>query len=209
MPIFLPSIIMKNIPSTMSFLYHVGGEIEHTPEILSDPINSEQWSTLTTLMTEPHSWDEYTSTIKNIRVYKGILSTITFINHVGARIKYSHIIEDDATTSEEWSTITHFMTPQYSWESYVSTMNIYSKIDRFHSIEKKVWHDLSIADYVFNNINISEVPNVSEWVIYKRNLLKLLSTPSAIIKDYDTTLNIYPIQPSISNSISTYIGSNF
>ena len=209
MPIFIPPDIMKYIPSTMSFLYQVGGEIEHQYYIPSDPTNFEQWSTLSKYMTKPYSWDEYTSTIKNIRVYKGITSTIQFIQTIGASIQHSDEFGDDPNTKEEWSTFTHYMTPKYSWECYLSTMNNISINNRFNIIENKVVHSLSICDYVFNNINASEISNISDWVIYKRNIIQLLSTPSALIKDYERTLDIYPIEPPVSSYISSCIGSNF
>jgi hypothetical protein len=206
MPLFLPHFVMKTLPSTMSFLYHMGGKMEHTNPILKDATNEIQWSKIKMNIDIDYSWDEYTSTVKNIRIYKGLTSTISFLNYKKAQLTHGEEICDDPNTKEEWSTISHYMNPRFHWEDYVSTMADFGIDSIIDNLKIKTSIDILECENIFNSINRHS--NISEWVIFKRNLYKFLSTPSLLERDYKTAINNYPIKPATLNIITNdYISS--
>jgi hypothetical protein len=196
MPIFLPPFIMNTLPSTMSFLYIVGGKLMHHNPILSDAKTSEEWDTLSKVMIPNFSWDTYTSTITNIKIYKGIASTLKIVNHLKGQYIHSDEIGDDATNEEEWSTISKYMTPSISWETYTSTITDIGTRENFNRLEGTINRDLESSKFIFNIKNQGKIDNIGEWVVYVRELRNLLSTPSAIARDYNSTILLYPKKPS-------------
>ncbi len=202
---------METIPSTMSFLYAVGGRIENkipiTPNFrIYEPTSEIEWSTINTHITPKYSWDVYTSTIQNIRVYKGITSTLRVLSHVNGKLEHGDEICDDPQTSEEWSTITHYISPKLSWEEYTSTIHHLMSTETaikydeyFKHLPSKIKADLEVCDKIFSIENENTITNISEVVVYKRNLLKFLSTPCVLLKDYTSTIQLYPRLPTDYN----------
>ena len=207
MPLLTPHIFMETIPSTMSFLYAVGGRIENNiPNIqnstIYDATSEIEWSTINTHINPKYSWDVYTSSIKNIRVYKGITSTLRVLSHINGQLEHGDEICDDPDNSEEWSTITHYMTPKLSWGEYTSTIHHLMstatavKYDEyFNFLPSRIIADLEKCDKIFSIENENTITNISEFVVYKRNLLKFLSTPCVLLKDYTSTVQLYPRIP--------------
>jgi hypothetical protein len=210
MPDFLPPFIMKLFPSTMSFLYAVDGKMLHNNIGLHDANTKEEWDLIIPNITPQYNWKEYTSTVKNIRMYKGITSTLAIMNHLQGQYTHNSEVDDDPSTHEEWSTISKYMKPTISWEEYVSTIHIIGISNYFLDLSYRRNRDLSKCDTFINMFDENDeycIPNIEEWVIHKRNLTNLLSTPFALNRDYDTTLNNYPLEPSsITNkTIEEYI----
>jgi len=196
MPVFLPPFTMELFPSTMSFLYAVNGKMIHNNMNLHDASTKEDWDLIIPHITPQYQWEEYTSTVKNIRMYKGITSTLTIMNYINGQYMHNSEVDDDPTTHEEWSTISKYMTPKISWENYISTITEIGISKYFKELSNKTTKDLLKCDKIFNIYNEDSIPNIEEWVLYKRKLTNLLSTPSALNRDYYTTSNNYPIEPS-------------
>lgn len=196
MPVFLPPFVMKTLPSTMSFLYSVGGKLIHHNPISSDARTPKEWENLSQFMIPNFSWDTYTSTIGNIRIYKGITSTLKFVNYYNAQLEHSEEIVDDPKDAKEWSTISKYMIPSVNWETYTSTIQELGNIENFNMLNQTILKDLEISKNIFNIKNKETIDNIGEWVVYVRDLTNLLSTPSAIMRDYNATLMLYPQRPS-------------
>lgn len=196
MPVFLPPFVMKTLPSTMSFLYSVGGKLIHHNPISSDARTAEEWENLSKFMIPNFSWDTYTSIIGNIRIYKGITSTLKFVNYYNAQLEHSEEIVDDPKDAKEWSTISKHLIPSVSWETYSSTIQELGNIENFNNLNENILKDLEFSKNIFNIKNKETIDNVGEWVAYVRDLTNLLSTPSAIMRDYNATLMLYPQRPS-------------
>jgi hypothetical protein len=180
----------------MSFLYSVDGKLIHHNPISSDAMTSEEWENLSKFMIPNFSWDTYTSTIKNIRIYKGITSTLKFVNYYNAQLEHSEEIVDDPKDEKEWSTISKYMIPSVSWETYTSTIQELGNIEKFNDLNQNILKDLDFSKNIFNIKNKETIDNIGEWVVYVRDLTNLLSTPSVIMRDYNATLMLYPQRPS-------------